>query len=241
MPSSPSALAPTDLAVCDCTMAAAPHQHGERGMYNYHRCRCTPCGDANREYNRRSNQHRKRREMVDADLVRARIAKLRESGLTVAEIADLCAVNAKVIEFAIKGRNGKLPKTVQATTFRALNAISFKDIASLQKPGGRKVDGTVPRLQVQSLHSFGWCGSEIASRIGFTASTISSLLAGNGITEEVRAGIDRLYTQFHGTTPPLDTPAQRARATVARNRALANGWTADTATDHEYARYSRAH
>lgn len=210
-------------------------------MYNYHRCRCVPCGDANRAYNRQANQHRKRREMVDGDLVRARIAKLREAGLTIAEIGDLCGVHTRVIAHAANGRKGKLPKTVQASTFRALNAITFKDIASLEKPGGRKVDGTIPRLQVQALHSFGWCGSEISARIGFTASTISSLLAGNGVTEEVRAGIDRLYQQVHGTTPPLDTAAQRGRATVARNRALANGWTADTATDHEYARYSRAH
>lgn len=239
--SSPSATEPTHLAVCDCTQAWEPHEHGTRGMYSYHRCRCAPCGQANLEYGRQATKYRKRREMVDADLVRARIAKLRAAGLTIAEIASMCAVNAKVIDFAIKGRNGKKPKTVQASTFRALNAISFKDIATLEKPGGRKVDGDVPRRQVQTLHSFGWCGGEIATRIGVNASTISYLLAGNGITEEIRASIDRLYEELRGTYPPLETAAERARATVARNRALANGWTTDTATDYEYARYSHAH
>lgn len=241
MPSSPSATTPTDLAVCDCTEAWEPHEHGTRGMYGYHRCRCTPCSEANTAYNREYNKHRPRREMVDADLVRARIVKLRTAGLTIAEIADMCAVNAKVIDFAVKGRNGKKPKMVQASTFRALNAISSKDIASVEKPAGRKVDGTIPRLQVQSLHSFGWCGREIANRTGINPSTISSLLAGNNVTESARAGIDAIFAELHGTTPPLETAAQRGRATVARNRALANGWTADTATDYEYARYSRAH
>lgn len=241
MPSSPHPIEAAELIVCNCTEAWEPHEHGTRGMYGYHKCRCTPCGKANRDYNREANKHRQRREMVDADLVRARVAKLRSAGLTVAEIADLCAVHSKVIEFALNGRNGKKPKTVQASTFRALNAISFKDIAKLDKPGGRKVDGEVSRAQVQSLHSFGWCGREIAARIGITASTISNLLAGTGISEEVRAGIDRLFTELHGIYAPAETPAQRGRATVARNRALANGWTQDTATDLEYARYSRAH
>lgn len=210
-------------------------------MYGYHHCRCTPCGDANREYNRQAAKYRPRREMVDADLVRARIAKLRAAGLTVAEIAGLCAVHPKVIDYAIKGRNGRKPKTVKASTFRALNAIRHKDVATLERPAGRKVPGDSARLQVQSLHSIGWCGREIASRAGIHDSTISSLLAGNGITEDARVRIDRIYAELHSTCPPLETAAQRARATVARNRALANGWTTDTATDHEYARYSRAH
>jgi hypothetical protein len=241
MPSSPTATEPTHFAVCDCTQAWEPHEHGTRGMYSYHRCRCAPCGQANLEYGRQATKHRKRREMVDADLVRARIAKLRGAGLTFAEIANMCAVNAKVIEFAVNGRSGKKPKMVQASTYRALNAISFKDIAGLEKPAGRKVDGEIPRRQVQSLHSLGWCGREIADRAGFNASTISYLLAGHNVTESVLVSIDALYEELHVTSPPLETAAERARATVARNRALANGWTTDTATDYEYARYSHAH
>lgn len=210
-------------------------------MYTYHRCRCVPCRESNAEYCRQANKHRKRREMVDADLVRARISKLRSAGLTVAEIAGLCGMSEKVLGFAMNGRGGKKPKMVQASTFRALNAISFKDIASMERPGGRRVDGDVPRRQVQSLYSFGWSSAVMAERIGVSGSTIKALLAGQNVVEAVRAGIDALHSELHGTTPPLNTPAERARATTARNRALANGWTADTATDYEYARYSRAH
>lgn len=107
------------LPVCAYKQASVPHEHGTRGMYGYHKCRCSPCCDANREYNSQASRYRARREMVDAELVRARIRKLRTAGLTVAEIADLCAANAKVIDYAVNGRKGKLPQTVQASTFRA--------------------------------------------------------------------------------------------------------------------------
>jgi hypothetical protein len=210
-------------------------------MYGYHRCRCVPCGDANREYNRQTAKHRKRREMVDADLVRARIAKLRAAGLTIVEIADLCAVNAKVIDFAVNGRKGKKPRTVQASTFRALNAIKYKDIATLEKPAGRKVDGDTARRQIQSLHSFGWGPYEIGARAGATDATLNRILKGYMTTEELSSRISQVHAELHGTDAPTGTPAQRTRATKARNRALANGWTRDTATDHEYAIYSRAH
>lgn len=239
MPSSPHAVELTDLAVCNCPVAS--HEHGTRDMYGYHRCRCIPCGDANREYNRQANKHRKRREMVDADLVRARIAKLRAAGLTIVEIADLCAVNAKVIDFAINGRKGKKPKTVQASTFRALNAIRHKDVAAVEQPRGRKVDADLPRRQIQSLHSFGWGPYEIGSRAGATEATLNRILKGFMTTAELSSRIGQVHEELHGIDAPLDTPAQRTRATKARNRALANGWTRDTATDREYAIYSRAH
>lgn len=210
-------------------------------MYGYHKCRCTPCGDANREYNRRTTAHRPRREMVDADLVRARIGKLRSAGLTVTEIADMCGVHVKVLDYAIAGRKGRLPKTVQASTFRALNAIGFKDIASVEKPAGRKVDADLPRRQIQALHSFGWGSHEIAARVGITSPTLNRILKGFMTTAEISARINQVHGQLHGTEPEQVTRVQKNRATQARNRALANGWTRDTATDHEYAVYSKAH
>ncbi|WP_139187278.1 hypothetical protein [Pseudarthrobacter chlorophenolicus] len=241
MPSSPCATAPTALAICNCKRARKRHEHGEYGTYKYHRCRCAPCKWANAEYNRLAKQHRSRREMVDADLVRARVAKLREAGITVLEMAELCAMSPKVLNYAVNGRGGRKPKKVQASTFRALNAIGFKDIASLDRPGGRPVNGDVSRSQVQSLYSFGWPSSMIAQRIGVSRHSIKALLAGQNITEAARAAIDSFYAEVRGTEPVLSTPSERAASTAARNRAIANGWTADTATDHEYARYSRAH
>ncbi|WP_230854505.1 hypothetical protein [Arthrobacter terrae] len=241
MPSLPTLTHPTGLPICDCTEAWEPHEHGTRGMYGYHRCRCAPCRTANRDYNRENTKYRPRRQMVDADLVRARIAKLRAAGLTLGEIADMCAVNSKVIDFAVHGRNGRKPKTVQASTFRALNAISSKDIASVERPRGRKVDGDIPRRQIQSLHSFGWGMFEIGSRANATAATLNRILKGFMTTEELRASIDRVHAELHGMEAPTATTSEKARASKARTRADANGWTPDTSSDLEYSQYVRVH
>lgn len=228
------------LPVCDCTRASVPHEHGTRGMYNRHRCPCTPCREANRAYNRAyTRPDRKDRAVVamaDAGKARERVAVLRAAGMTMAEIADACAVNRTVLDFAVYGYNGKPPAKIRATTVAALHAITYKDAAAVELKAGRKVNPDIPRRQVQSLYSLGWCATDIAARAGIEATGITSLLRGNGTIEKVRAGVDRAYTELCGSVPPEDTARQRASASLARNRAAVNGWTIDTAEDHLYAR-----
>ncbi|MET4143898.1 hypothetical protein [Arthrobacter sp. UYCo732] len=221
------------LPVCACPIAR--HEHGTRDMYGYHKCRCTPCGEANRDYNRRSSALKPKREMADANLARARINVLRNAGMTTAEIAHLCGVHAKVIDFARLGHNGRKPLKVKASTLRALEAISYRDIATLPKPAGRKVDGDLPRRQIQSLYSLGWSGRAISECAGTAHTNISWLLTGRGTSEEVRAAIDYAYNKLRLTRPPEDTPVARSQANRARSRAAAEGWSIDTAGDHEYA------
>jgi hypothetical protein len=179
--------------------------------------------------------------MVDGALVRDRIGVLRAAGLTIDEIADMCALSPSVIAFDLNGRDGRpAPARVRASTLAALNAIRARDIAAVERPAGRKVDSDLPRRQVQALFSFGWDAQDIAERVGVHRTTIGNLLRGLGTTEKVRAGIGRVHAELHGTRPVQDTPARKGRSTLARERATANGWTADTADDHEYAAYARA-
>lgn len=232
------AVAVAALPVCECQKAS--HVHGTRDMYGYHKCRCVPCQEANREYNRRSSALKPKREMADANLARARIEALRAAGMTLAEIAALCGVNATVIQFALYGHKGRKPERISASTLRALETISYRDAAALEKPAGRKVDGDIPRRQIQSLHSLGWSGSVIAARAGTEHSNISWLLSGRGTTEELRAAIASVYAELRGTMAPTTTPSERSQASRARNRAAANGWTPETAEDHLYAVNARA-
>jgi IS30 family transposase len=174
--------------------------------------------------------------MADAAPVRARIGALRTAGLTVAEIAGLCGVHPKVVEFAQLGRNGRLPLKVKASLARALEAISYRDAAAVEVPPMRQVDGDLPRRQVQSLHALGWSGRLIAAAAGTAPSNISSLLTGHGTTEKVRAAVASAYEDLRLAAPPETTPSERSQAARARNRAAASGWTPDTAEDHEYAR-----
>lgn len=228
------------LPICDCKRARKQHEHGERGMYTYHRCRCAPCTHANTEYDRQAKAHKKRVPKADAGLARKRIGELRAAGLLMSEIAEMCGVNAKVLDYTLYGRNGRKPATVLATTLNALNAIRHKDIATLEVPPGRRISGDSARRQVQALHCFGWSPSTIAARTGATPSTISNLLSGAGIVEGLRVRIDQLYQELHGVEAPTDTAKQKRKATRARGRAAVNGWTPDTANNLEYAFYRAA-
>lgn len=71
-------------------------------------------------------------------------------------------------------------------------------------------------------------------------SNISNLLTGSGIVESLRIRIDQLYQELHGVEAPTDTAEQKRKATRAKNRAAAHGWTPNTANDHEYAFYRAA-
>lgn len=223
------------LPVCDCPKST--HEHGTRAMYSYHCCRCASCKVANREYNQTYKSRTPHvHPMTDGRLVRAKITALRAAGLTLDEIADMCGLNPAVIHYDVNGRDGRQPPAkVRASTLHALNAIRTKDIAAVQKPSGRKVNGDVPRLQVQSLYSTGWDANDIAGRVGVTKSTINNLLKGLGTTEKVRSGIETLHAELHGTSPAQNTPARKRKATRAKQLAAANGWTTDTAEDHLYA------
>lgn len=232
------------LPACGCKKASVAHEHGTRGMYAVHDCRCAPCTAANTEYSR--NYTRPERigiapvEMADADQARDRIAVLRAAGMTVADIAAACGLNRGALDFVVYGRNGKPPARIRETTVAALQAITYKDALAVDLKAGRKVDPDVPRRQVQSLYSLGWRATDIAACAGVKPTSITSLLRGNGCIEKVRAGIETAYTQMRGTLPPETTPSEKAQAARARNEAVANGWTVDTAEDHLYAAYARA-
>lgn len=230
---------PVVLPACSCTRASETHEHGTRGMYAVHGCHCQPCRAANAHYSRNYTRPERRgkptAQMADADLARERIASLRAAGMTMAEIAYCCAVSPSVLDHAVYGRNGRPPAKVRATTVAALNAVTYKDAQVLDLKAGRKVDPDIPRRQVQSLYSLGWRATDIAARGGIKATSITSLLRGNGCIEKVRAGIDTAYAQVRGTVPPETTPSEKAQANRARNEAAANGWTVDTAEDHLYA------
>lgn len=232
MPAS-SATAPVAPAVCDCTKTS--HEHGTRSMHAFHRCGCTPCCEANRDYYRQSNRYRTRRPMVDAELVRDRVKVLRSAGMALADIAGLVGIRPSMLDYAVYGRRGRKPTRVLASTLDALNAISYRDAENVQPPAGRKLDGTISRLQIQALYAAGWCAGSIATRTGVRASIITNLLRGSGVSEASRFAIEAAYKEVRNSLPPEDDDRQRAAASRARHRASDNGWTRDMAEDLEYA------
>jgi BarA-like signal transduction histidine kinase len=218
--------------LCDCVRVK--HEHGNYATYKYHRCRCPECTEANAEYCRQTRVHRKRIPMADAAAARERVRELQKAGLLVTDIATLCGLRSDGLDFLMYGCKGRKATRILATTMKALQAISYRDIISLELPGTRRVDGDTARRQVQALHAHGWTASVLASRTGASRSSMSMLLSGHGIREDLRARIDAIYNELHGTEAPVTTRAERARSTIAKAKASANGWTTDIVHDPEY-------
>lgn len=235
MPSSPSAIEESPLAVCECRKAS--HDHGTRDMYSWHRCRCLPCKAANRDYFRSTAHLTRRHKWADAAPVRQRILQLREAGLTYQALCDLSGLQLTAITTILRGPNGRTVKRVLASTAAAINAISYKDIAAYSPTNATRIDGSVARLQAMALHAAGWSPEELSERSGVGPQTFYRLLRGFGTTEQMRQRIDALYQDLRWAAPPMDTPLQRTRYRRAIRKSEANGWTRSMVDDAEYGEY----
>ena len=227
----PTALEPTPFAVCDCS---ADHEHGTRDMYSYHRCRCPACGEANNAYYGQTAHLRWKRQWVDPEPVRQRILLLREAGLSVQQMADMCGVQTSVLFHVLHGRGGNRPKRVLASTLDALLAVRARDITAVELTDGAKVDGAVPAAQTKALHAMGWTVEDLSERSGVGIQTFYKLLRGRGTTEAMRRRIDALYRELHTIAPVAETPLQAARYKRALRRSAEHGWTPGMAEDAQY-------
>ena len=205
-------------------------------MYGYHRCRCTPCCDANRAYNRRASALRRpRRRLVDAGPVRERVLLLRRSGLTLVEIGAVAGVSEHTLEYLLIGRKGRTSEKVSASIAKAVMSVRSTDLASVpERSAGSKADGVVPALQVQALQAAGWTVEDLAERSALRFGTLYRILRGNGTTVAVRAEVDDLYRRMRGTCPRQETDLQRRRVRRALKRAAEHGWTTGMAEGTAY-------
>lgn len=217
------------LPVCACPRAT--HVHGTRDMYGYHRCRCIPCQGANRDYCRATAHLTTRHDWVPAEPARRRVMLLKEAGLSIKAMADLCGVAPSQLQFLIRGPKGRVVQRVLASTLAALNAITYRDVAAVEIPAGTFVDADTPRRQLQALTAAGWSMAAAARATGLYRGTLIDILNGTGTREAMRLRIDAAYRQLHGSTPPTATRHERSAAGAALARAAANGWTIHQAED----------
>lgn len=211
------------LPVCDCPRAR--HDHGTRDMYGYHRCRCVPCQDANRDYYRTTAHLTRKHKWADAEPARRRVLLLREAGLSIKAMAHLSGVSASQLSFLVRGPQGRTVQRVYATTLAALNAITYRDVAAVEIPAGTYVDAGAARRQLQALTAAGWSMAAVAQRSGVHRTTLIDILNGGGTREGIRSRIQEAHTALRGTPPPASTRYERSAAGSARARAATNGWT----------------
>jgi AraC-like DNA-binding protein len=202
-------------------------------MYGYHCCRCVPCTEANRDYYRTTAHLTTRNQWVPAEPARRRVLLLREAGLSIKAMADLCGVYPSQLQFLIRGPKGRVVQRVYASTLAALNAITYRDVATVEIPAGTFVDADIPRRQLQALTAAGWSMAAVARATGLYRGTLKDILNGTGTREAMRLRINAAYQELHGTPPPSATRQERSAAGAARARAATNGWTTRMADEFD--------
>jgi transcriptional regulator with XRE-family HTH domain len=194
-------------------------------MYGYHRCRCVPCQNANRDYYRSTAHLTRRLRWVPAEPARRRVLLLREAGLSIEVMAELCGVHPSQLRFLIRGPKGRVVQRVYASTLAALNAITYRDVAAVQIPPGTFVDADAARRQLQALTAAGWSAAAVARHTGINRGTLFAILGGGGTREGTRARIEAAHADLRFTAPPSATRYERSAAGAARATAAAQGWT----------------
>jgi hypothetical protein len=143
--------------------------HGSHAAYAIDRCRCDPCRQAQRDYNRNRNRQLARPDgiwepYVDAGPVREHLEWLRSCGVGLKSVAKLAAVSHGTLSKLVYGDPGRrMPpsRRIRPGTARKVMAVMPYHAAGAQRvpaaPTWRLLDDLIAR---------GWSRSEITRRLG---------------------------------------------------------------------------
>lgn len=189
--------------------------HGTRSCYVMG-CRCGACMEAQRDYSR--TYYRAYRAPIEhvphIDKTRAarHVARLREAGMGVREIATAAGVTRQTIARIHDRTRGIRPETAQR-----ILAVQYDPF---------RVDATGSRRRVQALAALGWTRDHIATAGGLNEHGIGDVMSGK-VTVVYR-------TTARGIRQAYDALSMRRGPSVrARNRAAAAGWPPPLAWDDE--------
>lgn len=149
-----------------CHHKVATHYHGTHACYVLDRCRCVPCKNANRAY----EKHRRAwaREfpytdppLVDAEPARRRVLDLVSQGMSLKRVAEVSGVPHGALSKLIYGIKGQRPpnRRVRSETADKLLACPL-DVAD-----GARVDAAEAKAIVAELLARGWSKTAIAQRV----------------------------------------------------------------------------
>jgi hypothetical protein len=194
-------------------------RHGTLSGYKIHRCRCTPCRAANRDYNDRYNRlnaYGRWAPLVDAAPVRQHVNQLRAKGLGAARIAQLAGVGTATVQHLVwRHHSGRPPtKRLRPHVAQALLAVKA-DTSALAD--GAFVNAAGTRRRIQALAAFGWSIAEQARRLNRGIRNFNDLLTQQLVTVRTAREVAELYEQMSATPPPAGMVRTRTRR-MAANR-----------------------
>ena len=216
-----------------CLHPVARHQHGTSACYVLDKCRCWPCAKANtavKAHRTRQQAYGRWQPYVDAQPTREHVEKLRAAGMGLNQIGKASGVAHGVLSKLIYGERGMAPsKRIRWETAIRLQAVH----ADLGAMAARNfVDGTGTRRRVQALVALGWSQSQLAERLGKTATNFSrTCTADTPVRVETARAVAALYDRLWDTRPPETGHREKIAASRARRYAAQRGWVPPLAWD----------
>lgn len=196
--------------------------HGTLSRHKYHGCKCDPCVDNYRAYQR--TRHRKKgygtwQPYVDAEPVRQHILHLREQGFSVERIAELAGLYPANIAGFLYDFGPNRPRKKGATPENARKILAVTAETAIPAIA----DATGTRRRLQALAALGWPMRSLGPRIGVHPATVSRLAGQGRVYARTAQAVEECYRQLADQRPEEHgVPAGVARKT--RNHAAAQGW-----------------
>jgi hypothetical protein len=201
--------------------------HGRRSTYTNHGCRCDLCRYAEASYGSARNRqlaYGRWQRRVDANPVRAHLARLHAAGLTWKQIATTAGIATWKLDQLRTGGSGSRPpsRTTSPETAAAILAVPVP--ATAPPAGLALVDAIGSSRRLQALAAAGWPLRLIATRVRVDRKTLHRLLHGQHplVRAAVAARIAGIYDLLWDKDPagqgarPRDTAAAQSLATVHR-------------------------
>jgi len=170
-------------------------QHGTRAKYVIEKCRCQPCTEANRLYQRQRDRHERRVRFgiedprpafIDATETRQHLDWLRRVGVGKRQIHAETGISVTTIW---KIRNGTVTKIRRATAEKLL-AVGRSKAA-----GGARVDAKPTWKLINDMLKHGWTKTAIAKALGSKAKTPALQLGRRTVTARQARAVQQLHHQ----------------------------------------------
>ena len=212
----------------DCPHVKHRHDHGTRAAYLQDGCRCHPCRLANRtaqQARRRAIAYDRWHPFVEAEPIRAHIAQLVRTGISLNRIAELSSVSRSALHALVYGKpSAGRPPNIHVRAPAAHRILAIRASAVARADHARLPDNTGSVRRLQALMALGWSMTRLAGQLHRHPSSVSRLLADSAFTATTDRAIRILYEQLATQPVPITSAGDRASIESARRYANARGW-----------------
>ncbi len=184
--------------------------HSTYAKYVVERCGCEPCGEANRDYERRRGRAIARPDevwmpYVPAGPARRHLAELREQGVGLKTVSRLSGAShgalSKIV-YGDPGRGQAPSRRVRPQTLAAILAVRLD-----QAQGGQKVPAGPTWALLEELLAAGYTKMFLARALGSTAANPALQVS----RDRVRASTARAVEALHARLVHQQPPPRRSR------------------------------